>query len=240
MQDMPPSDFSTGPVFADPPPRSSVILRPGMRAQPPGVERHVIDGGKLLVVAIEAGDRVKLTDLEGCQPCEIVTADGKGRIDLGMLGRKSNATAKGIRSALSVDDESARIVRRGLERRKIDLADVKCVRVFSADSPAGNTAEFSVERDGVLIICAPGEPMRADEHNTTTSIELRITRAKPKRKTGSAFNLPEPLADPLQDIRITVRPRTPISSRPENTSRSSMSTAGRCTDFQCFRSAQSR
>lgn len=216
------------------PPRPSLIYRPGMPALPLGVERYVVEGGRLIVVGIEAGDRLTLTDLEGCQPCEIVTADLKGRVDLGIVGRKATAAAKGIRAALAADEESARIVRRGLERRKIDLSGAKALRLFSSDSPAGNRAELVAERDGVIIVSAPGEPMRADEQATSTSIELRIGRARPKRKTGSRFDLPEPLADPILDIRIKAATANSYFVRAGEYIQIIDVDGRQCTDFQCF------
>ena len=132
-------------------PRASQILRPGLRVLPPGVERYVVDGGGAIVIGIEAGDRVAVTDLEGRQPVELLAADTQGRIDATLLGRKSNSNASGILAALAGEDEGARTVRRGLARRKIDLATAQAVRVFSSNSPAGNRAEFREVKDEFLL-----------------------------------------------------------------------------------------
>ncbi|MFO0991770.1 MAG: hypothetical protein U1E67_07560, partial [Hyphomicrobiales bacterium] len=77
------------PLGLGPAPRPSRILRPGIRSLPAGVERYKVAGGGSLVVAIEAGDLIALTDLEGLQPCEVLSAGSDGRIDLGILGEKS-------------------------------------------------------------------------------------------------------------------------------------------------------
>ncbi len=228
MQDLPFDPRRQGP------PTASRILRPGIPLLGAGVERYTVEGGGLMVVAIEPGDRVTITDLEGGQPVELVTADPKGRIDLSILGVKANAAAKGIREALSADEESARIVRRGLERRKIDLASARALRLFSAGSSAGNRAEFTAAREGVLILAAPGKPMLPFEQHTVTSIELRIMRAKPKRKSGSRFNLPEPLADPLQDLRIKAATATGYFVKAGEYIQIIDVDGRQCTDFQCF------
>ncbi|MEZ5923787.1 MAG: DUF1989 domain-containing protein [Hyphomicrobiaceae bacterium] len=228
MQDFPSDPRRLGP------PSGSRILRPGMPLLGAGVERHVVDGGQLIVVAVEPGDRLAITDIEGGQVAELVVADPKGRIDLAILGVKSNAAAKAIREALSRDEESARIVRRGLERRKIDLASARALRLFSADSPAGSRAELTAAREGTLVLAAPGQPMVPSTQDTTTSIELRITRAKPRRKSGSRFHLPEPLADPLQDHRIKAAAATAYRVKAGEYIQIIDVDGRQCTDFQCF------
>ena len=70
-----------------------MILRPGIRTLPFGVERYVVEGGQLIVVGIEAGDRLQLTDIEGRQVCELVAADAKGKLDAAILGHKATASA---------------------------------------------------------------------------------------------------------------------------------------------------
>lgn len=217
------------------PPRASLIYRPGMPILPPGVERYVVDGGSAIVIGVEEGDRITVTDLEGRQPAELLAADIKGRIDPGILGRKGNSAAAGSKAALAADEESARIVRAGLKRRKIDLTEARAIRVFSATSPAGNRAEFKADRKATLVVSAPGgsmRPVKLDSQDTTTSIEVRIQRAR--SKATHEVPLPEPLADPLQDIRV-----------PQATANAYFVKAGeyiqiidvagrQCTDFQAF------
>ena len=219
----------------DSPPRPSQILRPGLPSLPAGTERYVVEGGCAIVVGIETGDRVTITDSEGQQSVEVLAADAQGRIDPGILGRKGNSAARGLTAALALEDESARIVRRGLERRKIDLAKASAIRVFSADSPAGNMASFIVERAGTLIICAPGGPMRPvklDTQNAPTSADVRITRAHPAHHKSTP--LPEPLADPLQDIRVHSATANAFFVKAGEYIQVLDVDGRQCTDFQAF------
>ncbi len=55
-------------------------------ALPPEVERYRVPGGGALVVGIEAGDRVTLSDVEGRQPCELAVSGADGRLDTGLIG----------------------------------------------------------------------------------------------------------------------------------------------------------
>ena len=68
------------------PPRPSTILRPGLRSLPFGTERYVVKGGGSLTVRIAAGDRLKLVDIEGLQPAELLATATDGRADTGILG----------------------------------------------------------------------------------------------------------------------------------------------------------
>ncbi len=103
-----------------------------------------------------------------------------------------------------------------------------------SQGPAGERASFTVQRDAVLKVSAPGGAMAADQHDTATDIELIIRRASPIRLKAGDVPLPEPMADILQDIRV-----------PAATARAYMVKAGdyiqvidvagrQCTDFQCF------
>ena len=128
--------------------------------------------------------------------------------------------------------ESARSVRAGLERRGIDFAKARAVTLFGKDSRPGATGEFTVSRDGLLIVAAPGAPMEAGAQDTTTPIRLHIMRSRirPRNET----HLPEPLADPLQDIRINHSTAEAYFVRAGEYIQI-IDVAGRqCTDFQCF------
>ena len=214
------------------PPRASRVLQPGMPSLPPGVERYRIPGGGAIVVGIEPGDRIAVTDVEGRQPCELVALADADQADTGVLDTRADAPADGLRAALAGDEESAAVVRRGLQRRGIDLAAVRAVRVFGGDSAAGDRAEFAVVRRGLLVACAPGGPMAADGQDTTTPIELRVTRATVK--PAGELALPEPLADPLHDIRVGRATAESYVVRAGEFIQI-IDIAGRqCTDFQCF------
>ena len=82
MQQMAPIPF---------PPRPSSILLPGLRTLSAGTERHRVRGGGSITLRLEAGDRIRLTDLEGLQPCELRATGSDGRLDSGILGGKAGA-----------------------------------------------------------------------------------------------------------------------------------------------------
>ncbi len=227
MLDQPePQTFNSGP------PRPSAILRPGVPLLAPGTERYVVAGGGAVVISLWQGDRIAVTDMEGLQACELVAADAKGRVDPGIIGESSGTIAEGLKAILASGSQSGQAVKRHLERRSIKLSDARGVRLFGTGARAGASAEFTATRDGALIVCAPGAAMQVDAHNTLTPILLMVHRAK-VRPTQDV-ELPDPLGDPLQDIRIATRTAQGFFVRAGEYIQV-IDVAGRqCTDFQCF------
>ncbi|WP_119389128.1 DUF1989 domain-containing protein [Taklimakanibacter lacteus] len=214
-------------------PRPSIILRPGMPALPPGTERYRIPGGGSLSLEIKAGDRITVTDIEGGQPCEIIAAGPDGQSDPAILGAKGAGDPTGLKAMLAEDNDSALRARKALARRHIDLGQARAIRLFGTMSPAGSRQNFTAGRDGTLVIGAPGAKMDAELQDTATPIEVRIERAKPA--PGKTLDvLPEPLADPLQEIRVGARTAKAYLVRAGEYIQIIDVSGRQMTDFQCF------
>ncbi len=214
-------------------PRPSLILRPGIRTLPANVERYLVKGGGIVVVPVEAGDRLEVIDKEGLQPCELVAAGTDGRVDtVSILGAPADKPASGLRAALAAGEESAMIARRALERRGIDVSRAMAVALFGPGSRAGSKASLAVMRPGLLIVAAPGGVMDAEAQDTATPIELFITRTR-SRGTNEAL-LPEPLADPLQDFRVGARTAIAYKVKAGDYIQVIDVQGRQCSDFQCF------
>jgi len=182
-------------------PPASRILRPGVRTLAPHVERYPVPGAGSVVVAVGAGDQLLLTDTEGGQRCEVLFCDMSGRFDLTALGAVGDSDAAGLKAMLAGTSDSAVRTLSAFRRRNIDLGQARATCLFGGQSPAGNTAGLTVARDGLLTVAAPGADMSPAAQDTATGIELRIIRAQ--GRDGKTLDvLPEPLADPLADIRI--------------------------------------
>ena len=223
--------FPTGQIIRQGPPRPSVVRRPGYTLAP-GEERYTVPGGGAIAVAIRAGDTVRVIDIEGLQRCEVVAADARGIVDPTILGVPGDGEAAGLKQILSGDSESARSVRAGLERRGINLAGARAVTLFGIDSRPGAAAVFNVSRDGLLVVAAPGTAMEAGGQDTATPIRVFVQRGSVARPDEAP--LPEPLADPLQDIRVNRATAEAYFVRAGEYIQI-IDVAGRqCTDFQCF------
>ncbi len=214
------------------PPRPSEIIQPRVFSMPPGTERYVVNGSGAVLIPIEAGDQITVTNTEGGQIAEIVAADGKGKIDAGILGASANAPAAGLRELLTGSDQSLRGMRMGLDARKIDLADAQAVRVFDAQTRAGSEEEFRAQRDGVVIIAAPGDAMDFEVQNTTTPLTVLVKRATVKSHVK--FELPDPLADPTQDIRVHTQTAEAFFVKAGDYIQIIDVDGRQCTDFECF------
>lgn len=203
-----------------------------MPALAPGEERYSAPGGGAIVFPIYAGDTVRVVDVEGMQRCELVAIDATGAFDPGILGARGDSDASGLKQILSTGGGSALTLRSGLERRGIDLAAARATTLFGGDSRAGDSVAFTVSRDGLLIVAAPGAPMAADAQDTSTPIKVHLRRSRilPPNETP----LPEPLADPLQDIRVHRATAEAYVIRAGEYVQIIDVSGRQCTDFQCF------
>lgn len=223
------------PLASSGPPRPSRLIMPRELRNNAAPERYEIAGRHALLVSLREGDTLRLINHEGGQRAELVATDETGRIDPGVIGTKSNCTAEGTRALLAEGDRAGpglSRLRQGLERRQIDLSKAGGITMFDPQTPAGTEESFTVTRDGHLLISAPAEPMDPHTQDTSSPLVLYIQRAKP-RQVG-LFDLPDPLADPLLDLRIS-----------SATARTYFVKAGdyfqvldvdgrQCTDLQCF------
>jgi aminomethyltransferase len=113
------------------------------------------------------------------------------------------------------------------------LATADAIRLFGATSPPGSVESFRADRNGYLIVSAPADAMDPSGQDTGTPIELKIARANPST-TKDRIMLPDPLADPLQDIRVNRATAESYFVRAGEYIQI-IDVAGRqCSDFQCF------
>ncbi len=214
------------------PPRPSVIIRPGGGSPAAGIERHVVTGAGAMLVEIEAGDRVTVSNVEGGQVGELVAIGSDGRADAAVLGVAATGDAAGLKALLASSDASLRGLRRKIEARGIDLAKASAVRLFGSDTPAGTEESFVVQRSGSLLVAAPGGPMSVDAHDTATPLAVTLKRAIPRMM--QRFELPDPLADPLLDQRIKSATAQAYFVKAGDYIQIIDIDGRQCTDFQCF------
>lgn len=226
MREFSPINSVVRPVSA------SVVRYPGISALPPGTERYRVKGGGSLVVRVEPGDRVTVTDLEGGQPCELSFIDEHAKFRAAGLGASFTNAAEGLKTVLSADDDSARRTRAALQRRGADLSQAGVLRLFGETSTPGSQAEIPIMLKGLLIAAAPASAMQPDAQDTATPIEIRIKRSQFSRDYLSA--LPEPIADPLQDIRIKAATASAYFVRAGEYIQIVDVFGRQCTDFQAF------
>lgn len=211
---------------------ASIIRYPGIPALPRGTERYRCRGGGSLTLRVEPGDVVTLTDSEGGQACELTFLDETGRFQPAGLGVSFSGEASGLKALLASGDPSAARLKTALQRRGADIAAAAALHLFGASSPAGSTAEFNIALKGLLIVCAPAAAMSPEAQDTATPVEARIRRSTILRDYASA--LPEPLANPLEDIRIRAATASAYFVRAGEFIQIIDVYGRQCTDFQAF------
>ena len=93
------------------------IKEPGLNVLPPGVERHVVNGGGLTGLQIFPDDEIEIVNEEGNQICEIIVFDKDGKSNPGILNLKENTNNSEIKKILSSKDESSLIASYQLKKR---------------------------------------------------------------------------------------------------------------------------
>ena len=214
------------------PPKPSRIIQPQVFSLPPGVERYVVEGQGAVLIPIDTGDQITIINDEGGQHCEVVVCDPKGRSDAGIIGLTATAGAGGLQALLTSNDMSLRGMRMGLDARKIDLAKAQAVRLFEATTPAKTEAKFTANREGVVIIAAPAAAMDFEAQNTATPLTVMIKRAV--IKSHVKFELPDPLADPLADIRVHTQTAESFFVKAGDYIQIIDVDGRQCSDFECF------
>ncbi len=219
-------------LFRSGPPRPTVPRRAAAFGRASAEERYAIPGAGAILVELRPGDRLELVNDEGAQRCELLAAHPDGRVDCMLLGQPADTVADGLRGLLASGEPSLTRLRAALTARGIDVAKARAIGLFGTTSPAGDIATLVAQGAGWALIAAPGGPMDLEAQDTATPLTLRLTRAAP-RALGQ-FALPDPLADPLLDLRIR-----------SSTAEAYLVKAGefiqildvdgrQCTDFQCF------
>ncbi len=220
------------PVFETGYERAGVIV-PGMPVLRPGVERYPVPGGGSRTVPVFAGDEISVLDFEGSQSAELVFFDPDGNSDAAMIGGTSNGRPAGSIQVLGDGSRSAERVLARLTSAGIRIALGDAAIALGNGSRPGDMAHFTAESDGLLVVSAPGGPMRPQDQDTPTEIILYIRR----QHGGPATTLlepPDPLADPLADFNIQPGQAVPYEVRKGDYIQILDVQGRECSDFQAF------
>ena len=220
------------PVFNSP----LRLLEPGLNSLPSNTERYVVRANGSLSIGLDAGDEIELINPEGMQLCEISVFDTHGKSDMQMIGAMANGHAEGLKRLLSGNGNQAVNTSNTLKLHNILLDSAQSTTVFKAESPAGDSARFNASEKLVCVIAVPGINMRADQQNTTTDIVIYIHRQQ-REHDSPLIRLPDPLANPLEDVRIDARTAFAYEVKAGEYIQIIDVEGRECSDFQCFDSA---
>ena len=146
------------------PPRPSAVLAPQAFSLPPKTKRYMVRGRGAMLLPVAAGSRITVVSDEGGQPCEIVTAGSDGRIDVSSSGPQAMRTPPGSRRCRP--RAIGRCVAFGGEPRR----GASTSRRGGGPAPLrgrdahGPEEGFTAQRDGMVIVAAPGGRMGFKSH----------------------------------------------------------------------------
>mgnify|MGYP000532963544 CR=1 FL=1 len=208
--------------------------RPGEPVLPPGTERYPVTGGAATVFAIFAGDRIRIVDIEGEQTAEVI-GFVNGRADPGVFEQQPNSSADGLHGLMAGTGPDAKRLRERLHARGLATNGASASRLLGAGTRAGGQASLTASADGVCVVVAVGGPMAVDAQNPPTDLAVFVERADPARGEADQQALPEPLAEPIQDIRVDSATARAYEVKAGQWIQI-IDVAGRqCSDFQAFR-----
>lgn len=188
------------PMPAAAPPR---LLLPGLLPPDPGLETYWVRPGGVTAVRLAPGDEIAVVDRQGRQRAELSAVCPDGTADGSALGVSADAPASALRALAASPAGPSDPVLAALVRDGVDPQQLRAVRLFGEWSAAGERHGFAANRATTVAVAAPGGRMRLDEEvaNPPSDLLLEVRRATP-RQAVEAPPLPEPLAEPVLDMRI--------------------------------------
>ncbi len=152
-----------------------------------------VAGQDAISITLSQGDQVDIESQDGQQDCEIIVLDKKGHIAPELLTTQNVVTAS--KTALQLEESSnasaalqARFNSWGVNHQHLQQA-----LYYSADS----LPSFKIEHTLTLIIIAAGNKMSAHDQDLATELNITVVHKEPQFE-----HLPEPLAPPVEEIRI--------------------------------------
>lgn len=212
---------------------SHYLREPGLYLSRLGHERHIVPGGGALALALHPGDRIEVIDPQGLQVAQVAGFNERGQSCVGRLGLSENTNSELLCLSLAQAGAAGKALLTKLERFDIALPDAKLHTLLDGHGVADSRAEFTCQEAVLGMIAAPGLPMAVNGPYPSTDLVVHIWRANTAQSALSQ-DLPDPLADPLQDIRVK-----DSSARAYEVKKGQyiqiIDVAGRqCSDLQCF------
>ena len=205
---------------------------PGIQNRIDGRERYCIRGGAMVVIALNAGDKIEIVDPEGIQCVHIVAFDAKNNYCSGQFQPEQTVTGNHLAAMLQVASPGANRISSKLKRFGIDLATAPTAVLLGGETRAGSRIERVVETECIGIFGAPGGPMVVEAQNTPTDLILWVTRTGDK--LDSVYQPTDPMADPLQDFTVKAASAQSFEVKQGQYIQVLDISGKQCSDFQCF------
>ena len=145
----------------------------GSQGLPEGTERYIAKAQGLIGIDIFEGDEISIKNIEGMQECEITAFDKKGANNLNIIGQQNNAEANYIKHIL-LNNDNHKLLLSKLKKRNIDFHNASSFNFFNNKSRAGESKDFVVIENGLIIISVPGKLMEVDKYDVSSDLEIIV------------------------------------------------------------------
>src|SRR5262245_21177508 len=175
------------------------LLEPGLRPVDRSLETHWVRPGAATAVRLHPDDRLTVVNKDGGQTAELTVLDTAGGEDAAAIGAKHDGEASVLRGLVQRGEAVGCLARLHADGLVPDGA--RALRLFSHDTPRGETEQFVVARESVAIVAAPGGRV-VDGDWPASPLMLEVKRAVPR--SFDEIELPPPLAEPRLDFRVDI------------------------------------
>ena len=180
------------------------LVEPGISLWQQGIERHELFSRRICVLNVYQGDELDVLDIEGDQSVELFLLDKSFKPTIDALIDKTNKSTKRSSDwntyADKLESSDYQKLQSLSSQSGEEIIRTQCLELFSDSVLIKQHYSFTIETDGIVIAIAPSEPMTIEGNHAPSTIELLLRRSNPQKNLWNS--LPDPLADPLQDIHI--------------------------------------
>ena len=212
---------------------SKDIKYPGLNILPPGVERHVVNGGGLTGFQVFPDDEIEIVNNEGNQICEIICFDKSGKSELGIFNLKENSKKNYIKNILLGKDESILATNYQLKKRNLNISDSHAAIIFDPNSNAGEVIKLKSKDKCYAIFASPGDDMDVTNQNPPGELTIFIKRSK--ITNDKELNvIPDPVFEPAHEENILRQSCTSYEVKEGDYIQIISPTGRQCSDFVAF------
>ena len=209
------------------------IKYPGLNVLPPGVERHIVNGGGLTGFQIFPDDEIEIVNSQGNQICEIICFNKDGKSELGILNLKENSKKNYIKDILQKKEEAILATNYQLKKRNLKILDSKSSLIFDPDTNAGETIKLKSKDNCYVIFASPGDDMDVTNQNPPCELTIFIKRAK--IVNDKELNvIPDPIFEPLFEENILKQTSISYQVKEGDYIQIISPTGRQCSDFVAF------
>ena len=212
---------------------SKDIKYPGLNILPPGVERHVVNGGGLTAFQIFPDDEIEIVNSEGNQICEIICFNKDGKSELGILNLKENSKKSYIKNILQGKDETILATNYQLKKRNLKISDSKSSIIFDTNTHSGETIKLKSKDNCYVIFASPGDDMDVANQNPSGELIIFINRAKVINDKELNV-IPDPIFEPLYEENILKQTSISYQVKEGDYIQIISPTGRQCSDFVAF------